>query len=342
MAESSIPSGDGALLEARKLTRHFRIGGLRGHTLHAVDDVDLRIAEREIVAVVGESGSGKSTLARLLAMAYRPTSGEIFYRGRPVGALKSRKDQLAYRGQAPMVFQDPFSSLNPSHTIGYGMLRRLKLHQPQLDRAGRETESDRVLEIVGLVPPRRVMARYPFELSGGQRQRVGFAYALSYRPRLILADEPVSMLDVSIRIGLLNVMARLREEEGVSILYITHDIASARYVSDRVIVMYAGHVVEHGPTEKVLHESVHPYTKLLLSAVPDPRAKIAISSSDLGEPPRVIDPGEGCRFRFRCPLAAPVCGEVTPRLTATGRGHEAACHITAPQRATTSLGSGLE
>ncbi len=139
MAESSIPSGDSALLEARKLTRHFRIGGLRGHTLHAVDDVDLRIAEREIVAVVGESGSGKSTLARLLAMAYRPTSGEIFYRGRPVGALKSRKDQLAYRGQAPMVFQDPFSSLNPSHTIGYGMLRGLKLHQPQLDRAGRET-----------------------------------------------------------------------------------------------------------------------------------------------------------------------------------------------------------
>ncbi len=322
--------GSGALLETRGLTRHFRIGGMRGRTLHAVDEVDLVVHEREIVALVGESGSGKSTVARLLAKVYRPTEGEILFRGAPVAAMRRRRSLLEYRGEVPMVFQDPFSSLNPAHTIGYALLRGLKLHRRDLARRRREEEAERVLEVVGLVPAREVMSKYPYELSGGQRQRVGFAQALSYRPKLILADEPVSMLDVSIRIGLLNVMARLREEEGVSILYITHDIASARYVSDRVVVMYAGHVVEHGPAEEVLHEPVHPYTRLLLSAVPDPRAELSITSSDVGEPPRVVDPGEGCRFRWRCPLAVPLCGERTPRLTVSSPGHEAACHVTVP------------
>jgi peptide/nickel transport system ATP-binding protein len=321
------------LLEARGLTRHFRIGGLHGHTLHAVDGVDLRIGEREIVALVGESGSGKSTTARLLAMVYRPTSGEILFRDKSVTDLRSRRDVLGYRGEVPMVFQDPFSSLNPSHTTGYTLLRGIKLHHPELSRKEREAEAARVLRIVGLVPEHAAMLKYPYEMSGGQRQRVGFAQALSYRPKVILADEPVSMLDVSIRIGLLNVMALLREEQGVSILYITHDIASARYVSDRVVVMYAGHVVEHGPTDEVLHRPVHPYTRLLLSAVPDPRAEISISAHEVGEPPRVVDPGEGCRFRFRCPLATGVCSEVTPRLAVSSPGHEAACHVTAPASA---------
>lgn len=320
----------GTLLEARGMTRHFRIGGMRGRTLHAVDEVDLVVREREIVALVGESGSGKSTVARLLAKVYRPTAGEILFRGAPVAGMRRRRALLEYRGEVPMVFQDPFSSLNPAHTIGYALLRGLKLHRPDLDRRRREVEAERVLEVVGLVPAGDVMLKYPYELSGGQRQRVGFAQALSYRPKLILADEPVSMLDVSIRIGLLNVMARLREEEGVSILYITHDIASARYVSDRVVVMYAGHVVEQGPTEEVLHDPVHPYTRLLLSAVPDPRAELSITSGDVGEPPRVVDPGEGCRFRWRCPLAIAVCGGTTPRLAACSPGHEAACHVTAP------------
>jgi oligopeptide/dipeptide ABC transporter ATP-binding protein len=321
------------LLETRELSRHFRVGGLRGHTLHAVDNLDMTIAEREIVALVGESGSGKSTVARLLAMVYRPTSGEVLFRGRPVSSLRRRRDLLAYRGQVPMVFQDPFSSLNPAHTIGYTTLRGLKLHRPEMDRRQRQAEAERVLEVVGLVPPAAMMLKYPYELSGGQRQRVGFAQALSYRPKLVLADEPVSMLDVSIRIGLLNVMARLREEEGVSLLYITHDIASARYVSDRVLVMYAGHLVEHGPTDDVLHNPVHPYTRLLLSAVPDPRAEMAITSADVGEPPRVIDPGEGCRFRWRCPLAIDVCAQVTPRLRPAAPAHEAACHVNAPDTA---------
>ncbi len=279
---------------------------------------------------MGESGSGKSTVARLLATVYRPTAGEILFRGRPVSSLHRRRDVLAYRGQVPMVFQDPFSSLNSAHTIGYPLLRGLKLHRPDLDRRRRQAEAERVLEVVGLVPPALIMFKYPHELSGGQRQRVGFAQALSYRPKLILADEPVSMLDVSIRIGLLNVMARLREDEDVSLLYITHDIASARYVSDRVLVMYAGHLIEHGPTDDVLHNPVHPYTRLLLSAVPDPRAEMSITSADVGEPPRVVDPGEGCRFRWRCPLATGICAQVSPRLQVAAPNHEAACHVTSP------------
>jgi peptide/nickel transport system ATP-binding protein len=313
-------------IETRSLSRHFRVGGLRGKTLHAVDDVDLVIAEREIVALVGESGSGKSTMARLLSMVYRPTSGEAFYRGRPLGTIRSRKALLDYRAQVPMVFQDPFSSLNPVHTIGHTIMRGLKLHRRSLDRRGRQEEAERVLESVGLVPAVRVLARYPHELSGGQRQRVGFAQALSYRPKLILADEPVSMLDVSIRIGLLNLMARLRDEENLSLLYITHDIASARYISDRVLVMYGGHLVESGPTEVVLHSPAHPYTELLLSAVPDPRAPIVLSSAEVGEPPRVVDPGEGCRFRWRCPYAIQICSEVTPLLAPEGGIHQSACH----------------
>ncbi|MGH9106611.1 MAG: ABC transporter ATP-binding protein, partial [Acidimicrobiales bacterium] len=324
----------GALLKTEGLTRHFRIGGVRGHTLHAVDDFDMHIAEREIVALVGESGSGKSTVARLLAMVYRPTSGKVLFRGNPVSSLRRRRQLLEYRGQVPMVFQDPFSSLNPAHTIGYALVRGLKLHRPELGRRQRQGEAERVLQVAGLVPPPVIMAKYPYELSGGQRQRVGFAQALSYRPKLVLADEPVSMLDVSIRVGLLNIMARLRDEEKVSLLYITHDIASARYVSDRVLVMYAGHLVEHGPVDEVLHNPVHPYTRLLLSAVPDPRAKMSITSANVGEPPRVIDPGEGCRFRWRCPLATDICAHVTPQLNETSPGHAAACHVNAPGPAT--------
>jgi peptide/nickel transport system ATP-binding protein len=316
------------LLQAVALSRHFRIGGMFGGTLHAVDDLDLVINEREIVAVVGESGSGKSTVARLLAMVHRPTGGEILFRGRSLKDIRSRRDLLAYRGQVPMVFQDPFSSLNPVHTIGYALDRGLALHRPSLSKAERLEEAERALDSVGLTPARQSLAKYPHEMSGGQRQRVGFAQALSYHPKLVLADEPVSMLDVSIRIGVLNLMTRLCEDDGLSFLYITHDIASARYVSHRVMVMYAGMVVESGTTEEVLHHPVHPYTRLLLSAVPDPRAPITISAADIGEPPRVVDPGEGCRFRGRCPLAMAVCTHVTPVLQPTTRGHTAACHVT--------------
>jgi peptide/nickel transport system ATP-binding protein len=329
------------LLRADHLTRHFKIGGaLAGGTLHAVDDVTFGIGEREIVALAGESGSGKSTVARLLARVYRPTSGTVTYFGEsgfgesgdgtPLSALKSRRAGLRYSGQVPMVFQDPFSSLHPVFRVSHGVLRALKLHRPQLSAGERRAEAARVFDVVGLGAD--MLGRYPHELSGGQRQRVGFAQALATKPRLILADEPVSMLDTSIRIGVLNLMTKLRDEEGVSILYITHDIASARYVADRLIVMYAGQIAEAGPIEDVLAAPKHPYTQLLLSAVPDPKAPppsleaLAAATGERGEPPKVIDPKPGCRFRARCPVAVDTCDTVTPALLPLGSG-EVACHV---------------
>jgi peptide/nickel transport system ATP-binding protein len=324
------------LLRADHLTRHFKIGGaLAGGTLHAVDDVSFSIGEREIVALAGESGSGKSTVARLLARVYRPSSGTVTYfdeagHGKSLSSLRSRRAGLRYSGQVPMVFQDPFSSLNPVFRVSHGVLRALKLHRTELSAAERRAEAARVFDVVGLGAA--MLDRYPHELSGGQRQRVGFAQALATRPRLILADEPVSMLDTSIRIGLLNLMAKLRDEEGVSILYITHDIASARYVADRLIVMYAGQVAEAGPIEDVLAAPRHPYTQLLLSAVPDPKAPppgqeaLAAATGERGEPPKVIDPKPGCRFQPRCPVAIEICGTVTPEPKPLGAG-EVACHV---------------
>ena len=317
------------LLQTVGLTRHFRVGSpVSRQFLHAVDDVDLEIGTRQIVALVGESGSGKSTVARLLALIYRPTRGEILFKGRPLSSLRSRGDVLEYHGQVPMVFQDPYSSLNPVYPVSHALMRALKLHRPELDKRGRQAAAEEILISVGLTPPANFLGKYPHELSGGQRQRIGFAAAFACSPELILADEPVSMLDVSVRIGVLNLMSELRRTRGVSILYITHDIASARYVADRLLVMYAGHVVESGPTEDVLAHPKHPYTQLLLSAVPDPRAPItSMPAADVGEPPRVIDPGEGCRFRWRCPYAIEVCSQITPRLRELRPDHTAACHV---------------
>jgi len=319
------------LLRADHLTRHFKIGGtLARGTLHAVDDVSFAIGEREIVALAGESGSGKSTVARLLARLYTPTAGTISFAGEPLSKIRSRKDALAYSARVPMVFQDPFGSLHPVFRVSHGVTRALKLHQPQLSAAERQAEAERVFDVVGLGAD--MLRRYPHELSGGQRQRVGFAQALATKPKLILADEPVSMLDVSIRIGLLNLMAKLRDEEGVSILYITHDIASARYVADRLIVMYAGQIAESGAIEDLLADPKHPYTQLLLSAVPDPKAPppglsaLAAAAGERGEPPKVIDPSPGCRFRPRCPVAIGICGGVTPELAALD-AREVACHV---------------
>jgi peptide/nickel transport system ATP-binding protein len=315
------------LLRAEHLTRYFKIGGvLSRKTLHAVDDVSFSIGQREIVALAGESGSGKSTIARVLARIYKPTKGEIFFEGKPLDQLRSRKARLGYSGDAPMVFQDPFASINPVFKVSHGVLRGIKLHRPELSAQQRRAEAERAFDIVGLGAD--MLDRFPFELSGGQRQRVGFAQALSMRPKLILADEPVSMLDVSIRIGLLNMMAQLRDQQNVSILYITHDIASARYVADRLIVLYAGQIAESGPIEDVLSAPKHPYTQLLLSAVPDPRAPLsAAGETDRGEPPKVIDPTPGCRFRWRCPLAIDKCSQITPLAAELTPGHEVACHV---------------
>jgi peptide/nickel transport system ATP-binding protein len=328
-AGTSTTSTTEPLLRTQGLTRHFKIGNaISQKTLHAVDDVSLSIGERQIVALAGESGSGKSTIARLLAQIYKPTSGQIFFQGKPLSSLRSRSDRLRYSGEVPMVFQDPFASINPVFRVSHGVLRGLKLHRPDLSRSERLAEAERVFEVVGLSPAADVMQRYPHELSGGQRQRVGFAQALAMRPKLILADEPVSMLDVSIRIGLLNLMADLRDAQGVSILYITHDLASARYVADRLVIMYAAQIAESGPVEDVLRSPRHPYTQLLLSAVPDPRAPLGVGAeTDRGEPPKVIDPEPGCRFRWRCPLAVDACHAVTPQLETLSAGHDVACHV---------------
>jgi len=329
---------DEPLLRTAGLTRHFRLGGMFAkQVLHAVDDFDLTIQQREIVALVGESGSGKSTVARLLARVYPPTRGEIYYCGRPIHGLRSRRDLFWYRGEVAMVFQDPFSAFNPVFRVSHGVMRNLALHRPDLGRSQRQREAERVCESVGLSS--KMLTRFPYEMSGGERQRIGFAQALAVKPNLILADEPVSMLDVSIRAGVLNMMANLREQEGVSILYITHDIASARYVADRVVVMYAGHLVETGPTEAVLQDPKHPYTQLLLSAVADPREKVQSISADSGEPPKVINPSEGCRFRWRCPYVIEKCTEVTPRPEPIG-SRLVACHVAVedPERITNSAG----
>jgi peptide/nickel transport system ATP-binding protein len=317
------------LLQTNALTKHFRLGGIFSkRVLHAVDDVDLTIGEKEIVALVGESGSGKSTIARLIARVYRPTRGEIYFHGRAVNRMHSRADVLEYRGRVPMVFQDPYGSLSPVYHVSHGVLRAIKLHRPALGQPARNDLAAELFESVGLSPGSDFLSKYPYELSGGQRQRVGFAQALACNTELILADEPVSMLDVSVRIGVLNLMASLRRTRGISILYITHDIASARYVADRLVVMYGGQIAESGPTEDVLAHPKHPYTQLLLSAVPDPRAPISLpSSSEVAEPPRVINPGEGCRFRERCPYAIDECHAVTPRLRVLRVDHVAACHV---------------
>lgn len=323
------PAATTPLLEAKGLTRHFRVGGFFSRRLlHAVDDVDLAIGEQEIVALVGESGCGKSTIARLLAGLYRPTAGEIRYRGRPLNSMRGRRQLLTYRAHVPMVFQDPYSSLNPVYRVSHGLMRAMRLHRPELNQHQREVQAEAILESVGLTPADEFLGKFPYELSGGQRQRIGFAQALACLPEVILADEPVSMLDVSVRIGVLNLMRELRNLRGLSILYITHDLASARYIADRLLVMYAGHVVESGPTEDVLANPKHPYTQLLLSAVPDPRAPIALpSTSEVREPPRVIDPAEGCRFRARCAYAIEVCSGVTPALRELRPNHRAACHV---------------
>jgi len=323
------------LLRVEGLTRHFRVGKLLSRQrLHAVDDVSFEIGRGEIVALVGESGSGKSTIARLLARVYTPSAGEIYFDGRPVSELTTRRQRLAYASDVAMVFQDPYSSLNPAYRVTHPVKRGIVLHRRDVPRTRQREEAERSLAAVGLLPAARVAAKYPHELSGGQRQRVGFASALAVKPKLVVADEPVSMLDVSIRIGVLNLMTELREREGLSILYITHDVASARYVADRVLVLYAGHLVEEGPAEDVIQRPKHPYTQLLLSAVPDPRAELGISdAADVGEPPKVIDPQPGCRFRARCPYAIADCETITPPLREIGPERLVACHVAEPDRA---------
>src|SRR6186713_1102941 len=254
-----------APLEVRSLTKRFQLGtGVRRAQVYAVDDVSFELRPGTITALVGESGSGKSTVARLLAHLSEPSEGEVLFEGSDVSHVRRRRDVLRYRSQVQIIFQDPFSSLNPVKTVRHHVERPLRIHKIVPSRQV-EQRVHELLRTVGLVPPEDISAKYPHELSGGQRQRVAIARAL--------ADEPISMLDVSIRIGILNLMSKLKEERGIAFLYVTHDLASARYVADDILVMYAGQIVEHGPIEDVLSAPLHPYTRLLLDVVPDPATK---------------------------------------------------------------------
>jgi peptide/nickel transport system ATP-binding protein len=261
-------------VQARGLTKTFpvartRILGARD-TVAAVDDVSFTLRPGTITALVGESGSGKSTVARILAKLHEPTSGSVLFDGRDTARLP-RRHVRRYRSQVQMIFQDPFGSLNPVRTIRHHIERPLRIHRvvPRREVRARVHE---LLATVGLVPAEAYAAKYPHELSGGQRQRVAIARALAVEPAVILADEPISMLDVSIRIGVLNLMLELKRQRNIAFLYITHDLGSARYVADEVLVMYGGRILEQGPTDEVLQHALHPYTQLLLSAVPSAEA----------------------------------------------------------------------
>jgi len=321
-----------APLEVRSLTKRFATGNaLRRAHVHAVDDVSFELHPGRVTALVGESGSGKSTVARLLARLHDPTDGEVLFEGSDVSRVRRRGDVLRYRAQVQMIFQDPFGSLNPVKTIRHHIERPLRIHR--IVPTGQvEERVHELLRTVGLVPPEDVAAKYPYELSGGQRQRVAIARVLAVEPKVVLADEPTSMLDVSIRIGILNLMLRLKDERQIAFLYVTHDLASARYVADDILVMYAGQIVEQGPIEEVLANPLHPYTRLLLAAVPDPAANLQAERIEIrkGRASAAIDPGEGCRFVTRCPLAIDVCSRVTPTLVEARPGQSARCHVTAP------------
>jgi peptide/nickel transport system ATP-binding protein len=321
-----------APLEVRNLSKRFPVGNaFRRSHVHAVDDVSFELRPGTITALVGESGSGKSTVARLLARLYDPSAGAVLFEGGDVSRVQRRRDVLRYRSQVQMIFQDPFGSLNPVKTVRHHVERPLRVHHvvppSEIDERVHE-----LLRTVGLVPPEDIAAKYPHELSGGQRQRVSIARALAVEPKVVLADEPISMLDVSIRIGILNLMLRLKEEHGIAFLYVTHDLASARYLADDILVMYAGQIVERGPIEQVLEAPLHPYTRLLLAAVPDPATKLHADRIELrkGLASAAVDPPEGCRFVSRCPLAIDVCSRVTPPLVEERPQQSARCHVTAP------------
>jgi peptide/nickel transport system ATP-binding protein len=328
-----------AALEVRNLEKRFPADagfGLIGRRsyVHAVDDVSFTLRPGTITALVGESGSGKSTVARLVARLYAPTGGSVIYRGVDIADDTSKRGILLYRSQVQMIFQDPFGSLNPVKTIRHHIARPLEIHGivPKDEIEGRVFE---LLETVGLVPPGQVADKYPYELSGGQRQRVAIARTLAVEPVVLLADEPTSMLDVSIRIGILNLMLKLKEEKQIAFLYVTHDLASARYLADDILVMYAGQIVEQGPIEDVLADPLHPYTRLLLSAAADPEADLDANRIQVhkGLASAAVDPPAGCRFVARCPLAVDICSHVTPALVGAHARQSARCHVTAPDPA---------
>jgi len=322
------------LLRAQSVKKHFpveqslidRLLGGESEVVHAVDGVDLTLREEETVGVVGESGCGKSTLGRTLARLYEPTDGVIEIDGDDVTEAGGNRLQ-ELRKDVQVIFQDPLSSLNPRKTVGEIVARPLEAH----DIATGDQKDERVDELfreVGLDPATR--DRYPHEFSGGQRQRVGIARALAVEPKLVIADEPVSALDVSVQAQIINLMKRLQQEYGLSYVFIAHDLSVVKHVSDRVAVMYLGKVVEQGPTDTIFRNPQHPYTKSLLHAIPSVESAGGRRETLLqGNPPSPIDPPSGCPFHTRCPeYIGDTCENEVPELEAVGDadGHRAACY----------------
>ena len=321
-------------LEVRDLLKHYPVrGSLFGalgvgekRAVHAVDGITFSVGKGEILGLVGESGCGKTTTGKLITRLEAPTSGSIVFQGRDIAGL-SQPQLRAVRKDLQIIFQDPYDSLDPRYTV------ERTVQEPLLALSGEGLEARRkrveeTLDMVELRPARMFMSRFPHELSGGQRQRVAIARAMIVRPSFVVADEPVSMLDVSIRAGLLGLMAKWNRELGVSFLFITHDLGVARHMSTRIIVMYLGKIVETGATEAVIGTPKHPYTQMLIAAVPDPDPRSKRPEQELrGEVPSAIDPPSGCRFHPRCPLAQAICTTDEPALRQLRDGRFAACHF---------------
>ncbi len=316
-----------ALVETRGLKVHFPIRkslfGAPGAMLRAVDDVSLSIAAGEVLGLVGESGSGKSTLGRAVMALERPTAGQVLFDSVDLASLDATALK-PYRKRMQMVFQDPFSSLNPRMTVEESLALPLRFMAPDLGRAARRQRVEAALQRVGLGSS--AVTRYPHEFSGGQRQRIGIARALIVEPDFIMADEPVSALDVSVQAQVLNLFARIQREMRLALLFVTHDLAVVGHVADRVAVMYLGRIVEIAETRQLFQQPRHPYTEALLSAAPDPvpgqgRARIRLE----GEMPSPLSPPSGCPFRTRCRYAQTACAEIRPELQRLDGGHEVAC-----------------
>ncbi len=318
------------ILQVRNLTKHFPAGksGIWGgnhRVVHAVDGVNLDLHRGEILALAGESGCGKSTLALTLMGLEKPTYGEILFEGQNITGLRGKALKMMRRN-IQMIFQDPYESLNPLMTIEQIVAEPLEVHGLIRSPVERAQRVRKALEDSGLHPAESYLHRLPHELSGGQRQRVVIAGALVLDPQVLLADEPVSMLDVSIRAEILNLLSELRDTRGISVLFITHDLATAAYFADRVAIMYLGKVVEQGPIETVLEKPVHPYSKALLSVIPVPNPRLRKERIILqGSPPNPIAVPSGCRFHPRCPVVFEHCPHEEPGLVEVGEDHQAAC-----------------
>ncbi|EGQ7694818.1 ABC transporter ATP-binding protein [Vibrio vulnificus] len=315
------------ILSIKNLVKDFPLGqSVKSNLMRAVNDVSFDLRKGEALAIVGESGSGKSTGARILTRIYDKTAGEVTFKGQPLADYIKENGELEYARQVQMIFQDPFGSLNPVHTIYHHIARPLQIHK-RADNAAIPKLVYELLELVGLSPAKETAEKYPHELSGGQRQRVAIARAIAVDPEVILADEPISMLDVSVRLGILNLMADLKDKHGISFMYITHDIATARYFAEKTAVMYVGHMVEWGDSDSVTQNPQHPYSQLLLSAVPEVgnSGKRELQAKK-GEIPLWKPSSVGCPFAARCLKATELCTRSLPEATQIAENHFARCH----------------